>query len=135
MRWEKEHFGRPLIQRERRAADTLVASIEHFQRKMGLTWRGMAAALQGRLLHATPKLASSPGSQPVTANECTRAAAAKSAIDGWDDSISLEHTCSVYRAYVFTSLLSTPTPIDALRSAIGVGVVCKLLLFRFLREG
>jgi hypothetical protein len=45
----------------------------------------MAVALQARLSNEA-KPASPPQSRPVTANKCTRAAAAESALDGWGDS-------------------------------------------------
>jgi hypothetical protein len=85
LQWEREHFRRPLGSRQRKALDTILASIEHLQGQLGLTWLGMAVALQARLSNEA-KPASPPQSRPVTANKCTRAAAAESALDGWGDS-------------------------------------------------
>jgi hypothetical protein len=78
LRWEQEHFGRLLRTRERKAVETILASIEHFQGQMGLTQTAMVAALQARLSNKATKLASPPLSQspPVTTNKCTRVAAA-----------------------------------------------------------
>jgi hypothetical protein len=86
IQWEQEHFGRCLRTRERKAVETILAPIEHFQGPLGLSKTGMVAALQARLSNkAAP--ASLPQSPPVTTNKCTRAAATQSAMDVWGDSL------------------------------------------------
>jgi hypothetical protein len=49
LQWEHEHFGRCLRTRERKAAETILASIEHFHGQLGLSKTGMVAALQAML--------------------------------------------------------------------------------------
>jgi hypothetical protein len=88
LRWEHEHFGRLLRTRERKAAETILAPIEHFQGQLGLTQTGMVAALQARLSNKAAPV-SLPQSPPVTTNMCTRAAAAQSAMGVWGDSLQL----------------------------------------------
>ena len=53
LQWEHEHFGRCLRTRERKAVETILASIENFQGQLGLTQTGKAAALQARLSNKT----------------------------------------------------------------------------------
>jgi hypothetical protein len=92
VQWEQEHFGRCLRTRERKAAETILASIELFQRQLGLSKTGMVAALQARLSHneaPAPAPAPLPQSAPVTTNKCTRAAAAQGAMGVWGDSLQL----------------------------------------------